>query len=410
MTGIIYTGNFVNQDAMAAINIVSPLFSTVIAIAVMFATGANAIIAKNLGEHKMQEAKEKLSYLFIVAVTIGILITLMTLSFDNEILNFLGSTHKLNTYSLQYLRILALTFPFIFLQIFGQYFTVTIGKPILGLIFAITSTIANVFITHITIVHLQWGVAGAAIGLGSSFIIPGVSLVILLFINKQWSLHFVKPKRYKNFMLAVCFNGSSEMVTNLAISIITMILNLLMVRLHGEDGIAAVTVIVSLQFLLNSMYIGFGAGVAPIFAFAQGENNHAQTKTVFNISTKFVAISSIVLIAICFLFKHLLVGIFIDSSSEAYSLSINAFNIFSIGYLFAGFNIFASVFFTSMSNGKISALISFLRTFVFIIGLLLLLPNILGTDGIWLSIPIAEFLSFIISIILLKKYKNEYHY
>lgn len=410
MTGSIYVGNFVNQNAMAAINIVAPLFGVVIATSVMFATGSNAIIAKNLGEGNILEAKEKLSYLFIVAILTGLTISLFTNVFIDPILKFLGSTSELNVYAKTYLRTLSISFPFIFLQIFGQYYTVTIGKPSLGLIFSIISIVSNVLLTHILIVYLGVGIIGAAIGFGSSFIIPGIIFTILLAIKKDWSLHFVKPKKHPNFIKDVCFNGSSEMVTNLAISIVTMTLNLLMGRLHGENGIAAVTVIVSLQFFLNSMYIGFGAGVAPIFSFAQGTDNKTQTKNVFKTSTIFVGVSSIILVIFCFLFKRDIVGIFINSTSPAYELALNAFSIFSLGYLFAGMNIFASVFFTSVSNGKVSALISFLRTFIFILGMLTVLPKLMGTMGIWLSIPIAELLAIIVSLILLKKHQKVYHY
>lgn len=410
MTGSIYVGNFVNQNAMAAINIVAPLFGVVIATSVMFATGSNAIIAKNLGEGNTLEAKEKLSYLFIIAILTGIVMSLLTNIFMDPILKFLGSTPELNAYAKIYLRTLSISFPFIFLQIFGQYYTVTIGKPSLGLVFSIISIVSNIFLTHILIVYLGVGIVGAAIGFGSSFIIPGIIFTILLAIKKDWSLHFVKPKKYPNFIKDVCFNGSSEMVTNLAISIVTMTLNLLMGRLHGENGIAAVTVIVSLQFFLNSMYIGFGAGVAPIFSFAQGTNNRTQTKSVFKTSIVFVGGSSIILVVLCFLFKRDIVSIFINSSSPAYKLAINAFSIFSIGYLFAGMNIFASVFFTSVSNGKMSALISFLRTFAFILGMLTILPRLMGTMGIWLSIPVAELLAIGVSLTLLKKHKSVYHY
>ncbi len=410
MVGSIYAGNFINQNAMAAINIVSPLFSVVIAISVMFATGANAIIAKNLGEGKNTEAKEKLSYLFIIAIATGIVITIVSLMFDDEILYFLGSTETLHGYAKEYLGILCLSFPFVFLQIFGQYFTVTIGKPVLGLVFAIISMVSNLILTHITIINLNLGITGAGIGLVSTFVIPAIIFSVMLFVKKNWALHFVKPKHHSRFMLNVCFNGSSEMVTNLAISIVTMVLNLLMKNFHGEDGIAAVTVIVSLQFFLNSMYIGFGAGVAPIFAFAQGRNDIKQTKNVFKISTKFVIISSAVLVIVAFVLKDFIVGVFIDEQSPAFNLATNAFSIFSLAYLFAGMNIFTSVFFTSVSNGKISALISFLRTFAFILGMLTILPGIFGTAGVWLSIPIAEFLAVIVSMFLLKKYRSVYNY
>ena len=410
MIGSIYAGNFIHQNAMAAINIVAPLFGCVIAISVMFATGSNAIIAKNLGEGNPQEAKEKLTYIFILAIIIGVALSLFTLIFDDSILRFLGSTEELNVYAKVYLRGLACTFPFVFLQVFSQYFCVTLGKPFLGFMFAILATVSNLFVAHLTIVILEMGIIGSALGMAASYVLPGCTFVALLYFKKGWLLHFVKPKRHRGFVTNVCFNGSSEMVTNLAIAVVTMTLNLIMRRLYGEDGIAAVTVIVSLQFFLNSIYIGFGAGVAPIFAFAQGTNDKEQTKTVFKISVFIVAISSLILVILCVIFKAQIVGVFLKSGTVAYDLAINAFSVFSLGYLFAGFNIFASVFFTSVSNGKISALISFLRTFVFILGMLLILPAIFGPSGIWISIPLAELLAIVISIILLIKYRKVYHY
>lgn len=410
MTGSIYAGNFINQRAMAAINIAAPLFSSVIAVAVMFATGSNAIIAKNLGQGSVREAREKFTYLFIVAIITGIFLTAFVLTFDEGILRFLGSTPELDLYSREYLRTLALTFPFVFLQIFGQYFTVTLGRPVLGLVFAVISTISNLTITHITIVKMDMGVRGAAMGLGSSFIFPAIIFTILLSTRKDWILHFVRPRRYKGFMSEVCFNGSSEMVTNLAISAVTMTLNILMGRLRGEDGIAAVAVIVSLQFFLNSMYIGFGAGVAPIFSFAQGTGDRKQTKSVFKISTRFVGLSSLLLVILCVIFKGSIVEIFIRPESPAYTLAMDAFSIFSLGYLFAGMNIFASVFFTSASNGKISALISILRTFIFILGMLAILPRVMGVRGVWMSIPVAEAMAVVVSISLFRRYRRVYHY
>ncbi len=410
MIGSIYAGNYIHQDAMAAMTLVSPLFSCVVAVAVMFATGANAIISKNLGQGKAQEAKEKFTYLFITGLVTGIVLAVLSLTFADDLLHLLGTTPKLHAYAKDYLQALALTFPFVFLQIFGQYFTVTLGMPSLGLIFALISTVANLLITHVSILYFSLGVTGAAMGLGSSFIFPAIIFMTLLCTKKGWVLHLVKPKKHAKFMREVCFNGSSEMVTNLAISAVTIILNLLMGKLHGENGIATVTVIVSLQFFLNSMYIGFGAGVAPIFAFAQGSNDRQQTKSVFKISTLFVGISSVALVVFCFVAKQSIVGIFIDPSSAAYALTMDAFSVFSLGYLFAGMNIFASVFFTSVSNGKISALISFLRTFLFIIGMLAFLPHILGAKGVWLSIPVAEALGIMVSIFLLRKYRLTYHY
>ena len=410
MIGSIYAGNFINQNAMAAINVVAPLFGCVIAVAVMFATGSNAIIAKNLGEGNNQKAKEKFTYIFLLSIIIGVIIAILTIVFDDAILRLMGANDELIVYAKTYMRALACTFPFVFIQVLSQYFSVTLGQSGMGLIFAVLSTVSNIIVTHVTIVVWKMGVIGAALGMAASFLLPAVIFTILVCVKKHWILHLVRPKMHKGFVLDVCFNGSSEMVTNLAISVVTLTLNLLMSHYYGADGIAAVTVIVSLQFFLNSMYIGFGAGVAPVFAFAQGTDDRKQTKLVFKISILTIAISSVILVILCVIFKHAIVGIFLKSDSVAYSLAIDAFSIFSLGYLFAGLNIFASVFFTSVSNGKISALISFLRTFAFILGMLAVLPTLLGPIGIWVSIPMAEVLSIVISVCFLKKYRTIYHY
>ena len=412
MAGSIFASQFISQSAMSATTVVFPLASVILAISIMFTTGSNAIIANNMGQGNLSTARENFTIIFLLGTVVGLLCTIFTLTFDDQIIAALGgnSDPVIYDYCKTYLRALSVTFPFTFWTIYAQYFFVTIGKPLLGMTVVIIGGIFNVLTNFTTIVVLELGIVGVAMGTFTSSFIPGVVFVLYFATHKNCALHFVKPKLHKGFVLNTCTNGSSEMVTNLAIAIVTAVLNVLVVRFVGAEGLAAVTVIVQTQFLLNSLYIGFGAGVAPIFAFANGENNTEQTKRVFHISIKFVAISSVIIVAMCLIFAPHIVSVFVAPTSSVFALAKSAFTIFALGFLFSGLNIFSSIFFTSVSNGKISALISFLRTFAFILGMLMILPEIIGVNGLWLSLPIAEALSLVISIFLLKKYRSTYHY
>lgn len=405
MSGSMLAAKYVGQDAFAAMNIAFPFISTIAAIAVMFATGSNAIVASNLGEKNYKRARENFTTIVAVGTLIGTSLSVFTFLFKVKIISFLGAPLELQKLGENYLSVYSIAFPFMFLQIFCQYFFVTIGKQLYSMSALIVGGILSFISSYISMAILNIGVIGAAIGSVISFILPGILFIMYFLFKKNNLLYFIKPKLHKNFLLNTCINGSSEMVTNFAIAIVTMVLNLLMSRAVGANGIAAVAVIVQVQFLLNSVYIGFGGGIAPIFAYAKGSNNYHQIKNVFNLSKKLIIISSVLLVIVSLTFASKIVLLFIAEGSPAFELALEGFKIFALGYFFAGTSIFASVFFTSLSNGKVSVLISFLRTFVFILGMLLILPPILNTTGIWLAIPAAEFLSLIVVLFIFKKNK-----
>ncbi len=410
MAGSIFAANYINEYALSAISIVFPFVSVVFAASIMFATGANAIISKNLGEGNVEKARQSFTVVTILAITTALFFTMIAIVFDDTILSILGVTENILPYAKTYLRGIAFSFPFLYLEILGQYFFVTIGKPTYGLLASIAGGTLNIAASFLFMGVLKVGVIGAAFGSIAANLITSMTFLTFFAFNKKYSLHFVKPKLHKRFIFDTCTNGSSEMVINIANAVISALLNRIMRDLVGDSGIAAVAVIVQVQFLLSSMFIGFCAGTAPIFGYAQGEDNRDQTKKVFWVSIKLVAISSAILVSLCLLFSGFIVGLFIDPASESFALAESGFILFSIGFILTGFNIFSSNFFTSVSNGKISALISFLRTFLFIFGMLMILPNIFGTTGVWLSTPIAEVLSFGVSFYLLRKYRNVYHY
>ncbi len=410
MMGSIFSAKYINEYALSAVNIVFPFISLVLAVAIMFSTGANAILSANLGEDNAEMARDNFTVITILSVLTGIIFTILGRTFDDEIIRFLGASESIAIYAKPYLRTYSFIFPFMFVGISAQYYFVTVGKSLMGLLITIISGSLNILTSYLLIGVFQIGVIGAAIGSSLAYVIPTICYFIYFSNNKNPMLYFVKPKLHKGFIFNTCANGSSEMVTNLAIAIVSALMNIIMSGIAGDNGVAAVSVIVQVQFLLSSMYIGFGAGIAPIFGFAYGANNHAQTKTVFKISIRLVAVSSAILVLICMLLNKFIVSAFISPQSSSYELANTGFIIFSLGYCFAGLNIFTSVFFTAVSNGKISALISFLRTFAFILGMLAILPNFLGATGVWLAIPIAEALALIVSIVLLKKHRKIYKY
>ena len=410
MLGSVFAGKYIGEYALSAVNVVFPFISLALAVAIMFATGANAIISANLGANDFQKARENFSTIAIVAFVTGVLFTMGGLYFDDEIIHILGGTESIAPYAKPYLRTYCVVFPFMFLDILSQYFFITESKGLMGMTVVVIAGLLNIVISFVLVAVLKLGIGAIALGSAIAYGIPALLFLVYFWKNKHGALHFVKPKLNKGFLLSTCANGSSEMVTNLAIAFVAAVMNIIMGNMVGDNGLAAVSVIVQVQFLLNSMYIGFGAGIAPIFGFAYGSDNREQTKNVFRISVKLVAITSIILVGICLIFNKLIVSIFIDPTSASFKLANTGFIIFSLGYFFAGMNIFASVFFTSVSNGKISAAVSFLRTFVFILGMFAILPTLLGTTGVWISMPIAEALALIVSIILLKKYRKVYHY
>ncbi len=410
MINTIFLSRFAGEVALAATSVVFPVTAIALAIAVMYATGSNAIISANIGAGELDKARQNFTKITLVGVVTGIILAALAIIFKTQIVTMLGATDEIMTLSETYLISYAPSFIFIFLQIFAQYFFVTIGKPFLGFIFISIGGLTSIVTSYVLIGIVGVGIIGAGISTVVAGFIPSIIFLWYFTTHKECVLHFVKPKNHKNFLLNTCANGSSEMVTNLAIAVTAATTNIILGNLVGNDGIAAASVNGQMQFLLNSIFIGFGAGIAPILGYAQGSQNREQTKNVFWISTKFVAIGSSIIVLLCFLISDNIISLFLSPDSTAFIIAQSGFKIFMFGFLFSGMNIYASVFFTSVSNGKISALISFLRTFVFIMGMLLILPPILKTTGVWLAVPIAEALSVIVSILLLRKYRKIYGY
>lgn len=392
----IFISRMVGSRALSANNIVYPVVNILMAVGIMLATGGSAVIARKLGEKKEQEAKENFTLILTVGVITGLLGAVLGNIFIEPLCRMLGATDTLIGYSTAYLRIILLFGPACMLQMLFQSFFVTAGKPGLGLGLTLAGGLANVILDYLFMGPLQMGISGAALATGIGQCIPAVAGLLFFIFNKK-GLHLVKPKMAAGVLRESCLNGSSEMVTNLATAVVTYLFNIIMLRLAGEAGVAAITIVLYGQFLFNALYLGFSIGVAPVISYNFGCRNQKLLHRIYRICISFVGVSAMIVTAAAFVGAPVIAQVFVQKGTEVYDLTSRGCTLFSISYLFAGINILASGIFTALSDGKTSALISFLRTFVFIVAAVMILPQFMGTDGVWLSIPAAEAATFAVA-------------
>lgn len=406
----VFVSRLIGTSALSAVNIVYPIANIVLAVGIMLATGGGAVIAKKMGEGNNDEARSNLSLIVCVGVVMGVIIMVLGLVFINPLLHFLGASDAIYGYCYDYAFVLLLfTVPAI-LQMLFQTFFVTAGNPGLGLILTLLGGCANIVLDYVFIGPMGMGLAGAALATGIGYCVPGFFGLFYFWFRKKGALRFGKPRFDGGVILKSCANGSSEMVSNLAAAITTLLMNVIMMRYLGEDGVAAITVILYAQFLLMALYLGYSGGVAPVIAYNYGDKNVEQLKMLLKISIKFIVICSIATFGVSFLAANGIVSVFSPPGTNVHELAVHGFILFSPAYLFMGMNIFASAFFTALSNGKVSAIISFLRTFAFLVGMLLLLPQLMGAEGVWIAVPLAEAGTLIISIAYLRNMRKVYAY
>ena len=406
----IFVSRFISEDALGAINIVFPISSIIMALALMLGTGGSAVIGKYLGQNKKQEAREFFSLLYVVAILLGIFIGGSCFIFHETLLIALGCTEELYQYGKDYLLVLLPFAPMAFLQMFAQVFLVANGRPQLAMTVSLLGGVANIILDYFFIVVMEMGIGGAALATGIGYSIPGIYAICHFSIYKKEDLQFVKPVMNKKDLVGACFNGSSELVNNLSIAITTLLFNLVMIAYAGKVGVAAITVILYLQFIQAAVYFGYGQGIAPVISFKYGEQNHTQLSFIIKFSILFITVISVFVVIISFFFHEFAIKLFIDAQSPTYAMTKEGFLIVATSYLFMGLNVFISSMFTALGNGRVSALLSFLRTFLFLVGLLICLPIFFGLQGVWWAVPIAEGATLFFSLYFFIKYKSVYGY
>lgn len=405
----IFVSRYIGSNALSAINIVYPVICILIGISVMMATGGSAIVAKFMGEAKDKEARESFTLITITSIIFGLIIAIFSLIFIKQIIYLLGSTDSLYENSHTYLFTMLLFTPVIILKMLFDYFLITAGNPNLGLLSAIIGGVTNIILDYVLIVPLNMGLVGAALATCIGYSLPSI-IGIIYFFNKKNTLHFVKPKFNFKTILYSCSNGSSEMVTQISSAVTTFLYNIIMIKLLGENGVASITIVLYAQFLLVSAYIGFTSGVSPHISYNLGSENKQQLYKIIKYSYIFIMLFSISTFIISKYLSPLLISIFAGNGTELYDITLNGFNLFQISFLLCGVNIFTSGMFTAFSNGKVSALLSLLRTFIFLSSGIIFLPSLIGVNGVWLAVPLAEIMTLVFSLFYIYKYKNIYGY
>ena len=405
----IVVSNFVGSLGLSAINIVYPLLNVTMAVSLMLSTGSNAIIAKKLGEGKPEEANRIMPLVTLVTVAaVGILVTVMML-FAEPLYYLLGSDDELLPYCVEYGKIVVPGAVFMALQFLFQTYLVTADRPGLSMWLTVLGGVINIVLDIILVGPLNMGVTGAAIASVAGQFVSGIIPTVMFFSDKML-IHFQRPKWEGRQLLFAMGNGSSEMVSSMASAIITVIYNLQMMALVGEKGVAAISAVLYLDFIFVAIFIGFSSGIGPVISYNYGAEHHRNLQKLFRICMKVILFFSLVMFVLSEIFNRTLAMVFASSDPVLAELMISGFRIFAVKFLFSGMIIMTSGFFTSLNNGKISALISFLRTFALEMSALILLPKLLGLTGVWAALPISESIGFVISVGLLWKYRKVYHY
>ena len=406
----LFVSNFVGKTPFAAVNLVMPFVMILGGMGFMIGTGGTALVSKLLGEGKKDEAHRTFSMLVLFTLLLGIVLSAVGILTMPAVSRFLGASDAMLPDCVLYGRIVTgFTFAFMLQNVFQSFF-IAAEKPRLGLIVTVAAGVTNMVLDALFMAVFKWGVAGAAIATGLSQCVGGV-LPLLYFLRPNTSLLRLRPAALRlRPLLQACGNGSSDLMSNISSSLVGMLYNFQLMRLIGEDGVSAYGVLMYVQFIFVAIFIGYSIGCAPVVGFHYGAQNHDELKSLLRKSVLLMAVGGVTLTLLARALARPLAHLFVGYDAALYDLTVHAFRLFAWSFLLAGFNIFTSGFFTSLNNGGVSAAISFLRTLVFQAGSVILLPMLLGVDGIWWAITAAEIFAFLISCTFLLAKRNKYHY
>ena len=406
----LFVSNFAGKTPFAAVNLVMPFIMILGGMGFMIGTGGTALVSKLMGEGKKDEANSTFSMMVLFTLLLGIVLSAVGFLTMRPVSYFLGATDAMIDDCVLYGRIVTgFTFAFMLQNVFQSFF-IAAEKPRLGLIVTVAAGVTNMVLDALFIAVFNWGAAGAAIATGLSQCVGGV-LPLIYFLRPNDSLLRMRPTSLRlRPILQACGNGSSELMSNISSSLVGMLYNFQLMHLIGEDGVSAYGVLMYVQFIFVAIFIGYSIGCAPVVSFHFGAQNHSELKSLLRKSTLLMASGGVLLTIAARLLAAPLARLFVGYDAGLFELTSHAFRLFSWSFLLAGFNIFTSGFFTALNNGAISAAISFLRTLVFQTASVLILPLLLGVDGIWWAITVAEMFAFLISLMFLYLKRNKYHY
>lgn len=406
----LFISNFVGKTAFASINLIMPVIMILGGMGFMIGTGGTALVSKIIGEKDKEKANRYFSMLIIFAIILGIILTTIGIAVMRPVAHLLKANDNMVEYCVLYGRIVVSFTTFYILQNIFQSFLAAAEKPKLGFIVTLIAGCSNAALDALFIVVFKWGIAGAAVATGIGQFLGGI-IPLIYFLKKNKSLlKLVRTKLEIKPILKACGNGVSELLTNVSSSVVSMMYNLQLMKLLGENGVSAYGVLMYVQLIFLAIMIGYSIGSAPIVAYNYGAGNSTELKNIFKKSIIIFSISGIVLTGLAQLLAVPLAKLFVGYDLNLYELTVHAFRLFSFAFIFSGIALYSSGFFTALNNGLISAVLSILRSLVFQIAFVFLLPFLFGVDGIWLAMLATEASAFVVAIIFFCVYRKKYNY
>ena len=406
----VFVSNCVGSDAFAAVNLIMPIIMILGSVGFMIGTGGSAIVSKTLGEGKKEKANEYFSMLVYLCVVSGVILSVIGIIFTGPIAVLLGAKGSIAKDCVTYGRTVFFMLTGLFLQNAFQSFLVVAEKPKLGLFVTVLAGFTNMFLDFLFVYVLRFGVFGAVLATGISQFVGSVIPIIYFAGGKNNVLKLTKCRFNKDIIIKTCINGSSEMVTNMSMSLVNILYNMQLMKYIGTNGVVAYGIIMYVGFIFVGTYMGYAVGSAPVISYHYGADNKDELKNLFKRSLTIIIVSSVVMTLIAEIIAGYLAGIFVSYDKQLLELTTTAIRIYSVSYLISELNIFASSFFTALNNGFVSAAISFLRMFLFQIIMILLLPVIIGINGIWIAVTAAESLALVVSVVFVIINRKKYGY
>ncbi|WP_325187353.1 MATE family efflux transporter [Oscillibacter sp.] len=405
----LFVSNLIGTAALSAINLTAPAIGLITAVSGMLATGGSAVVMKKMGEGREEEARQDFTLLILTNAVVGAVMMALGYGLMDVLLGSMGLSPEVFGYCHAYLSdYLLFTIPILLMYNFSLYL-IAADRSRLSLICTVAGGVSNIVLDYVLIAMAGLGIRGAAAATGLGYSLTAAA-GLLVFRKRDSLLHFQKPVFRGGVLFHASANGLSELATSLVSGITTLLFNLAMLKYIGEDGVAAITIIMYVLMFVSALFIGYSYGVAPMISYYHGEGNHEKLKKLVRFSVRFILGASALCAAVSALATPALVGVFTRPDSPVYALAVTGNRLCSIALLFLGLNVFASSMFTALSNGVVSAVLAFSRSFLFTVACVQLLPLLLGVTGVWLATPAAELLGLLMSAALLARHQKRYGY
>ncbi len=405
----LFVSNLIGTAALSAINLTAPAIGLITAVSGMLATGGSAVVMKKMGEGREEEARQDFTLLILTNAVVGAVMMALGYGLMDVLLGSMGLSPEVFGYCHAYLSdYLLFTIPILLMYNFSLYL-IAADRSRLSLICTVAGGVSNIVLDYVLIAMAGLGIRGAAVATGLGYSLTAAA-GLLVFRKRDSLLHFQKPVFRGGVLFHASANGLSELATSLVSGITTLLFNLAMLKYIGEDGVAAITIIMYVLMFVSALFIGYSYGAAPMISYYHGEGNHEKLKKLVRFSVRFILGASALCAAVSALATPALVGVFTRPDSPVYALAVTGNRLCSIALLFLGLNVFASSMFTALSNGVVSAVLAFSRSFLFTVACVQLLPLLLGVTGVWLATPAAELLGLLMSAALLARHQKRYGY